>query len=117
MQYKSVYIGGMTYGIISGVTALLAGLLVLLFPWEPSLKIAIVTGILAIIAGVMLAAMQPVSWGIVVSFIILGIYTIARATGRIDHQLLRFGFGIGSIVLGVLILVYTFTRKSDKNIS
>ena len=83
------------------IVSIAAGLFILRNKWNISSTQAYGYGLLSIIIGVIIAGLPNRSWPAVGSFIMLGLYAMARATGRIQIQLLRYALGIPLVAIGI----------------
>lgn len=91
-----------------------AGLFILLNKWNISSTEAYAYGMLSFIIGVVIAGLEQRSWPAIGSFMLLGLYAMARATGRIQIQFLRYALGIPLVAIGIW-GIYSIYMESSSN--
>lgn len=87
--------------IISIVVSLVAGFFILFNGINITTDQAFGYGILAFLLGVIYAGTPKPSMAGVFGLITLGIYAMARATGKIDVQILRYAVGLPLVAIGI----------------
>lgn len=87
--------------VLSIVVSLVAGFFILFNGINISADQAFGYGILAFLLGVIYAGTPKPSMPGVFGLITLGIYAMARATGKIDVQILRYAVGLPLVAIGL----------------
>lgn len=87
--------------VLAIAVSLIAGFFILFNSWNITAGQATGYGILAILLGVIYAGTPKPSMAGVFGLILLGAYALARATGKIEVQLLRYGLGLPLIFIGL----------------
>lgn len=102
------------FRVISILFTASAGIFVLMKDWQFSKPEFFVLGLVLAFAGCLIAAVPGKSWAAVFGMILVGFYFIARGTGRIEQQVLRFGLGGFLLALtAVHIYKYIEARKTE----
>lgn len=102
------------FRVVSILFTASAGIFVLMKDWQFSKPEFFILGLVLAFAGCLIAAAPGKSWAAVFGMILVGFYFIARGTGRIEHQLLRFSLG-GLLLALTAVHIYKFVegKKQD----
>lgn len=98
---------------ISGVVSLIAGLFILSQPWDFNDTQFLVIGMVSLITGILFIRGRGTAWAGVVGLMLFGSYMIARGMGWLNHQYLRYGLGLGLVILGTLLLAQVVKQSFD----
>lgn len=105
------------YQLLFGLVSLSIGIFILVNQWDLTTTGFIITGVISVLTGVLLAGVEKPSWPGIFVFIIFGFYMLARAAGLIEHQLFRFGVGGVLTILGLIHLMNIWVSFVNKKVS
>lgn len=102
---------------ISGTVSLLAGIYIVVQPWDLSDSQFLIIGFVSLVAGILLIRGPGTAWIGVVGLLLFGCYMMARGMGWLNHQYLRYGLGLGLIIFGALLLAQVVKSSSDGSVN